>query len=274
MKNEQAYLTTGEFAKLCHITKHTLFHYNDIGIFMPQYIDENGYRYYHVLQYDTFCTIAQLRAIGMALTDIKSYLENRSPLNLINLCKDQETAIDLQIKQLKQIKKNLSITRNSISHAIESSNDFFIQTEPQEHLILSQSLSSADDLKMTLVFGDLLHENGEMIFQNISGMIHQTTDLLHRDYNQKYWFYLRTSCKKKECNCEIKPTGSYLTTYHHGSYSSLYKTYKQIFNYAKKQSLTLGNYFYQEMVIGDWATKNENEYVLKVSVKIEENTQN
>ncbi len=105
MENKKIYLTTGEFAKLCNVSKHTLFHYNDIGIFMPQYKDENGYRYYHVLQYDTFCTIGQLRAVGMGLKEIKTYLEHRSPQELIDLCSRQEELIDRQIRNLRQIKK-------------------------------------------------------------------------------------------------------------------------------------------------------------------------
>ena len=32
------YLTTGELAQLMGITKHTLFHYDDIGLFQPEYI--------------------------------------------------------------------------------------------------------------------------------------------------------------------------------------------------------------------------------------------
>ncbi|MCY8196596.1 MerR family DNA-binding transcriptional regulator, partial [Bacillus spizizenii] len=37
------YFTTGEFAKLCHVKKQTLFHYDDIGLFSPEIKNENGY---------------------------------------------------------------------------------------------------------------------------------------------------------------------------------------------------------------------------------------
>jgi len=269
MNNEKTYLTTGEFAKLCRVSKHTLFHYNDIGIFMPQHTDENGYRYYHVLQYDTFCTISQLRTVGMSLTDIKAYLEQRSPRNLIALCTEQESVIDMQIKQLRQIKKNLSTTRQSVAQAVASDKGIFIQQEPKEHLKLSQCLSQADDFNMTIAFGDLLHAAGETIFRNISGMIHRTDHLLHGNYNQQYWFYLRTPCKKKSCDCVIKPAGNYLNAYHNGSYETLGSTYEKLLAYAKTQYLTLGEWFYEEMVIGDWAVPNYDDYVLKVSVQVQ-----
>lgn len=268
MENKKIYLTTGEFAKLCNVSKHTLFHYNDIGIFMPQYKDENGYRYYHVLQYDTFCTIAQLRAVGMGLKEIKTYLEHRSPQELIDLCSRQEELIDRKIRNLRQIKKNLCTTRKSVTQVFKSNNTICIQNEPEEHLILSQSLTEADDFNMTLSFGNLIKSVGNTVFRNVSGMIHCKGDLIEGKYNKKYWFYLRTACNKKKCKCTLKPAGKYLISYHHGEYENLSRTYKEILSYADNNSLTLGSWFYEEMVIGDWAVENSDKYVIKVSVKI------
>lgn len=271
MNSQKMYISTGEFARLCRVSKHTLFHYNDVGIFMPQYIDENGYRYYHVLQYDTFCTITQLRTSGMTLHDIKDYLEKRSSQNLIDLCSKQESLIDMQIKQLRQIKNNLSTTRQGVTSAVIAGKEIFIRQEDEEYLQLSQSLSQANDVKMTLAFGELLQTVGSTMFRNVSGMMHRTDDLIDRNYDQQYWFYLRIPHKKKTCNYTIKSAGNYLTTYHHGNYETLPITYKNLLAHAEHQCLTLGDWFYEEMVIGDWATKSDEDYVLKVSVQIQRN---
>lgn len=40
------YMTTGEFASAMGVSKDTLFHYDDIGLFCPEKVSENGYRYY------------------------------------------------------------------------------------------------------------------------------------------------------------------------------------------------------------------------------------
>ena len=32
------YMTTGEFAALMGVSKYTLFHYDDIGLFSPEYV--------------------------------------------------------------------------------------------------------------------------------------------------------------------------------------------------------------------------------------------
>ena len=52
--NNNMYFTTGEFARITGVTKHTLFHYDDIGLFSPEIKQDNGYRYYSVGQLEVF----------------------------------------------------------------------------------------------------------------------------------------------------------------------------------------------------------------------------
>ena len=54
MKLKLKPLTTGEFAKICNVKKHTLFHYDDIGLLKPDYYDENGYIFYSYSQLNLF----------------------------------------------------------------------------------------------------------------------------------------------------------------------------------------------------------------------------
>lgn len=37
-KMQEKYFTTGEFARMCNVEKHVLFHYDDIGLFRPAII--------------------------------------------------------------------------------------------------------------------------------------------------------------------------------------------------------------------------------------------
>ena len=47
---QKTYMTTGELAKLMGITKETLFHYDEIGLFRPAVVMPNGYRKYEIRQ--------------------------------------------------------------------------------------------------------------------------------------------------------------------------------------------------------------------------------
>ncbi len=80
MKNiPQIYFTISEFAKLCGVGKQTLYHYDKMGIFSPEIIKENNYRYYSYKQLEVFFAINILKEIGMSLKDIKKYLDKRNP---------------------------------------------------------------------------------------------------------------------------------------------------------------------------------------------------
>lgn len=204
----------------------------------------------------------------MPLSKIKSYLNHRTPQKLISLCSEQESSINIQIKQLQQIKASLHSTRKDVEQAIMSHNKVFIQEESQEHLRLSEILEEADDSEMTIAFGNLMNSVRETMFRPVSGMIHRTCDLIHGNYNQHCLFYLRTSCNKTNCNCTIKPRGKYLISYHYGDYDTLSDTYQELFTYADKNSIILGEWFYEEMVLGDWAVMDSEDYIMKVSVQI------
>ena len=63
-KKSELYFTTGEFARILGVRKHTLFHYDEIGLFSPALKEENGYRYYFVWQMDMFEGIRALQKLG------------------------------------------------------------------------------------------------------------------------------------------------------------------------------------------------------------------
>jgi len=65
----------GEMAKLNKISTQALRHYDKIGLFSPNFVDENtGYRYYTLNQFQTLQTINYLKFIGLSLANIKEVL--------------------------------------------------------------------------------------------------------------------------------------------------------------------------------------------------------
>lgn len=99
------YMTTGEFAKLMKVSKHTLFHYDDIGLFCPEMMGENGYRYYSIYQIETLDTILLLKKSGMSLQEIKDFLEHRNPENFMKIFDAKQKEINQEISRLQAMKK-------------------------------------------------------------------------------------------------------------------------------------------------------------------------
>lgn len=268
MKSKAMCLSTGDFAKLCNVSKHTLFHYHKIGIFSPEHIDEKGYRYYNVLQFDSFSSINQLCSTGMSLSEIKNYLNNRSPQKMINLCVVQEVSLDKKIEELQHIKQSLSSARKAAELAIATGEGIIIARETASSIILSKVMDHADDIEMTKNFGDLVTLTKDSKTLYTSGMLHRTLDLRYGNNKNCFRFYLQGYIQN---NCEHitrKPEGNYLIKYHFGGYEKLNDSYKKIFDYADKNRLRIGEFIYQEIVIGDWGAISPEEYVLKLSVLI------
>ena len=77
--NQQKYLySSGEFAKLTGVNKRTLHYYNDIGLFCPDVIGDNGYHYYTCFQFAQLELILTLRKIGSSIDEIREYVTQPS----------------------------------------------------------------------------------------------------------------------------------------------------------------------------------------------------
>lgn len=96
--------TTGEFAALCGVTKHTLFHYDALGILSPARVGQNGYRYYAPQQLEVFHVIETLRELDMPLSEIRAYLDRRSPGELVELLEREGALLDRKLRRLRQMR--------------------------------------------------------------------------------------------------------------------------------------------------------------------------
>ena len=68
------FMTTGEFAKFCQVTKRVLFYYDELDLLKPAYMNEKGYRYYAMHQFDQMNTIKLFQNLGMSLKDIQELI--------------------------------------------------------------------------------------------------------------------------------------------------------------------------------------------------------
>ena len=81
--NKTELFTAGELAALFNISKQALLFYNRHNLLVPEYIAENGYRYYSLKQYFQLEIIVNLRKLDFSINDIKKYLEEKGLENCI-----------------------------------------------------------------------------------------------------------------------------------------------------------------------------------------------
>lgn len=115
---EQSLYSIGEFAKLCGVKKDTLFHYDEIGILKPEFIDpKNGYRYYSRRQILTFDIIACLKECQTPLKEIKNYMENRDTEYFLEILQKKEEELQ---KEQEKIVRMRSILQNTVQMTKEA----------------------------------------------------------------------------------------------------------------------------------------------------------
>lgn len=79
------FLSVSELSELCNISRQAVLYYDKHNLLKPNFIDYNGYRYYHFKEYTKLEIILNLRKIGLSLEQIKEYLNNKSENKLYNL---------------------------------------------------------------------------------------------------------------------------------------------------------------------------------------------
>jgi len=275
-KDKNEYLTTGEFAKICGIPKHILFHYDQIKLFQPEIIKENGYRYYSFRQFDTFSIISALKRLGMPLKEIKKYMDERNPVKLVDLLEQKSNEVSKEIKKLKNTKreidslkelteKALSVEYNTIGTAYHKSMKALCST------LMDNDNDNSYPSFLTELIAFRNNSNASMIdFLGASLTIDNIRD---KRFDSFSYLYTKTNNADKKNNTLVRKEGLYLQVYYKGSYPRISEMYTEIMQYAKEHQINLGKNAYEEYLIFEIGTKNRDDYVTLILVEIEDDLQ-
>lgn len=264
-KLREKYFTTGEFARICKVPKHVLFHYDEIGLFKPTIVKENQYRYYSYHQYETFEIITLLKNIGMSLQDIKIYLEKRTPEMLIHLLDEQEQLLTNNIKKLKAAKDFIKTIRFSTSQALTlDTENVFLEYMEEEILLCSDSPHNQKGKHFTSYMDEYVgFYNHYLETEDRVGTILSIDHIKTKNYQEFQYLFTRTK-KKNAKNIKIKKAGYYLVTYFRGSYKDFHIGYQRLLRYADTHHIELGEMAYEEYLLSDIAEQNEDNYITMI----------
>lgn len=266
------YFSTGEFAKLCNVNKKTLFYYDEIGLFKPEIVKENGYRYYSVYQLEVFDIIHTLRDLGVPLKQIKSFIDERNPKSVVEFFKYKTGEIENEIKQLRRKQEIMSNKIKIIKEAEkirDNIDNLSIEEQDEEYLVLSKNIDKSKFPYDSEVYANHLNYcyNQDLYIGYPLGFI-KTIDDLYSENDYAYTYYYTKVNKNDGENIIKKPKGKYLVGYLNGSYIDIPGLYKKMLDYVKTHNLELIGHSYEEELINLIAVKDMNDYIIKVSMQI------
>ncbi|GAA4297108.1 MerR family transcriptional regulator [Anaerocolumna aminovalerica] len=271
-ENKNEYLTTGQFAKICGIPKHILFHYDQINLFQPEITKENGYRYYSFRQLDTFSIISALKRLGMPLKEIKKYMDERNPAKLVDLLEQKSDEVAKEIIKLKNTKREIDSLKNLTENALSAEYNII---KPAYHksmkAICSTLMDNGNDNSYSIFVTELIafrnSSNASMI--DFLGASLTIDNIREKRFDSFSFLYTKTNNTDKKNNTLVRKEGWYLQVYYKGSYRNISEMYTKIIQYAKEHQIKLGKNAYEEYLIFEIGTKNKDDYVTLILVEIE-----
>ncbi|MCK1994755.1 MerR family transcriptional regulator [Peribacillus muralis] len=266
------YFTTGEFAKLCNVKKQTLIHYDEIGLLTPDIKNDKGYRYYSYQQYEVFSVISLLKEFNMPLKEIKRFLTNRSPLELIQLFKEKSLELEKKIRNLHRMQKIIE-TKISLTEKALCMDDsqITLKLEEEEQLFLSKGIlnsSDAEFLKATSDFIDFCNENEFYTGFPIGAMISKER-IIDGDHDNYSFLYTKVNDIHPSLAFHVKPKGLYIVAYHKGSYENISETYKRIIRFMEHENLNIKAFAYEEYILDEVSVKGYENYLTQIMVEVE-----
>ena len=242
MKNKKYFLTSGEFAKMNGINKRTLHYYNDIGLFRPEMIDENGYHYYSRFQAVQLEMILIFRRLGLSIEEIRTYTDHPSDASFTQIIKEK-LALGLSASHGKIERIHL----------------------PKRHILLSAPITGAYDehdfsvaadfsLRLKTIFGLYDNFGSRISIQNISSGNFNDYDC--------FFSYGRNEAGQYDA---VLPAGEYLRAFSVGSWDRLKDVYDRLLSFAQEHELTLTGFAYEEG-LNEMALRELDDYITMITV--------
>lgn len=273
-KPSSNYFSIGEFAKLFHVSKQTLFYYERNNILIPHLIEENGYRYYSLEQYFIFDIIINLRKLGIPLKEIAHYLKNRSIESLQSLYKQKQSQYKIQIDIMQRNIENLQTKLERLEKAKHITTDRITLEEHQEEYYIAipffdESHSLKEKIKLVAEH-NYPFASKEILNEYLMGYILPQASLQTEDFLKISHLYTRISHPDEYPQHEVKQAGLYAAIYTVQGFHEQYKdAFHKLIEFIKLNGLLIKGNSYIEQIRNYWSTDKYSEYIVKIMIPVE-----
>ncbi len=265
------YFSISEFAELVGLNRKTLIFYDQIGLFSPAHVAENGYRYYSYQQIYVITVILTLKNLGMPLREIKAYVGHRDPQKVRAIFEKQNQLIAQKIRKLESLQDMIARRLGAMQEGLSGdTSSLAVVNLPDIPLFTSRPIHLGKDEIPDAVWLDFYAacEKQHISFgypvgftinqENLSpGRTHVVSHL---------WFHLQQG---KYANDAI-PGGTYLQGYAQGvNPEDTDNLYQELFAFAQEQGLAIAGNAYEEYLLDEVTTANPDQYLLQISLPVQ-----
>lgn len=264
------YFTTSELAKTCGVTKHTLFHYDEIGLLKPEFVNSKGYRFYSIQQCYALDIINVLKKAGSSLQEIKGFIQNQNTPLLIELLRQKLYDLEMEQIRIKRMQRLLKGAIEMTEQAQGELHDGPSMAEYEEEYFIATQLEQGDGDKE---FAHKLNEHRNYCEKQFIDHEFPIWTILGKDHFESGDYYGDFIANKLKAPIPgermiTKPKGIYVVMNHRGSYETMSETYSTIKKYIESNGMAVCGKAYAVEVLSYIAEKNPSNYIMQISVEV------
>ncbi|MED3333283.1 MerR family transcriptional regulator [Bacillus velezensis] len=263
------YFTTGEFAKLCHVKKQTLFHYDEIGLLSPEIKKANGYRYYSYHQFELFQVIGLFKEVGVPLKQIKPLLTDKTSEGIITLLKEKSSEIESKIKKLEHLQRMIRTKVKLTEQALETDfSSVSLQRLDEETLMIGRPVLHLPERQYTAAISELIRymRVHELDQGHPVGGLFAREQILKKEFYNYTHFYMKTEEGIENRDLHIKPKGLYAVGYQIGDEAEA--AYRSIMQFIEEYGLEMGDYAYEEYMLDEVVADGFDNQITRIQLQV------
>lgn len=270
MHEKTRYLTIGQFAALHGINKKTLMWYDEIGLFKPASINpENGYRYYTYHQSPLLETILLLREMDVSVSEIETFIKNRSPGALLRLLEEKISQLDRNIIHLQAIRKTLCNHRQNMAALLtmDLAKISIVKKEARCLVTVDIDKDTPFEKEVEMIAAETARYHLGRLHDASYGSMLATSSLLKGDFDDYSKLFIEIPFLAETSGLHIQPQGNYIRAFHKGSWKEIPRRYEAILEYADIHGLTLTGFSY-EQGINETVIDRIEDFITRIEIPI------
>lgn len=267
--NNKHYFTISQFANLFKIHKKTLYYYDTINLFKPEYVSENGYRYYSHDQIYDFHVLLALKELNISLEDTKTYVNHRTPMKIINLYENKAKELEDEIQKLADLKDSINKRINLIKESLELPIETIeIKHKTKQYLRLNPIEVKGEYDTNYLTWHDVFSKDGKhQLNESAYGHMLLYENLIKHDFSPNY--ILVEAIEEEDIkNSFIKPEGNYLIGRKNGKVMQSATLYKKLVKYIDENNLEVVGNAYEFCIIDGSFASDFGDRVLEIQIQV------
>ncbi|MDL2288097.1 MerR family transcriptional regulator [Oscillospiraceae bacterium OttesenSCG-928-F05] len=256
-------MSISEFSKWSGITRRNLIFYDKQGVLKPELRGENNYRYYSYYQLGVAWALSLLREIGLPLSEIRTFLDNRSPEEMIRFYGHQIRRLASEQQRLGQIMTMMQARIDVTAQGLGvDETEIRLELLPEEELVMSDE-PGPDDTAVDMI-RDLFRRHRGIVTGVPSGFFYSRERLLRRDWHRPGRYYYRTPHSGDK-----RPEGLYAVGHIRCGFREPFPLFERLTDYIEKENLIITGDAYEDYIFNEMAIASAENYLIRIAIRVE-----